>query len=200
MAGLSRTSVANSSLMLGATPVLVALLSAMLGIDRIGRLHWVGAALSMTGIYLVVGTGFSLGSHGATGDLLMIAAVCCWAIYTIGARPADDAPLAGRRDWHLDDDRDADVPAAGVAQPARAALERDHRLGVGRADLLGRVRPVHLVHDLVRRGPATRQRADFHLLQFRAHRRHADGRRPYCTSRSVSARFWARRPSSPALP
>jgi drug/metabolite transporter (DMT)-like permease len=87
MAGLSRTSVANSSLMLGVTPVLVALLSAMLGIDRIGKLHWVGAALSMTGIYLVVGTSFSLGSHGATGDLLMIAAVCCWAIYTIGAGP-----------------------------------------------------------------------------------------------------------------
>lgn len=87
IAGLSRTSVANSSLMLGATPVLVALLSALLGIDRIGRLHWAGAALSMTGIYLVVGKGFSLGSHGATGDLLMIAAVCCWAIYTIGARP-----------------------------------------------------------------------------------------------------------------
>ena len=58
MAGLSRTSVANSSLMLGATPVLVALLSALLGLERIGRLHWVGAALSLTGIYLVVGHGF----------------------------------------------------------------------------------------------------------------------------------------------
>jgi drug/metabolite transporter (DMT)-like permease len=87
MGGLSRTSVANSSLMLGATPVLVALLSAMLGLERIGRLHWIGAALSTTGIYLVVGQGFSLGSHGATGDLLMFAAVCCWALYTIGARP-----------------------------------------------------------------------------------------------------------------
>jgi drug/metabolite transporter (DMT)-like permease len=87
MGGLSRTSVANSSLMLGATPVLVALLSAGLGLEKIGRLHWAGAALSMTGIYLVVGKGFSLGSHGATGDLLMLAAVCCWAIYTIGSRP-----------------------------------------------------------------------------------------------------------------
>jgi drug/metabolite transporter (DMT)-like permease len=86
MAGLSRTSVANSSLMIGATPVLVALLSAGLGLERIGRLHWVGVALSMTGIYLVVGTGFSLGSHGAIGDTLMIVAVCCWAIYTIGSR------------------------------------------------------------------------------------------------------------------
>ena len=87
MAGLARTSVANSSLMIGATPVLVALLSALLGIERIGRLHWVGAALSLGGIYLVVGKGFSLGSHGALGDALMFVAVCCWAIYTIGARP-----------------------------------------------------------------------------------------------------------------
>jgi drug/metabolite transporter (DMT)-like permease len=87
MAGLARTSVANSSLMIGATPVLVALLSALLGVERIGRLHWVGAALSLGGIYLVVGKGFALGSHGALGDLLMFIAVCCWAIYTIGARP-----------------------------------------------------------------------------------------------------------------
>jgi drug/metabolite transporter (DMT)-like permease len=96
MAGLSGTSVANSSLMLGATPVLVALLSAMLGIERIGKLHWVGAALSMAGIYLVVGKGFSLGSHSATGDLMMMVAVFCWAIFTIGARPlmARHSPVA----------------------------------------------------------------------------------------------------------
>jgi drug/metabolite transporter (DMT)-like permease len=87
MGGLSRTSVANSSLMIGATPVLVALISAVLGIERIGRLHWIGAALSLTGIYLVVGQGFALGSHSALGDLLMFVAVCCWAIYTIGSRP-----------------------------------------------------------------------------------------------------------------
>ena len=87
MGGLSRTSVANSSLMLGATPVIVAVVSAGLGLERIGRLHWMGAALSMTGIYLVVGRGFSAGSHGASGDLMTFGAVCCWAVYTIGARP-----------------------------------------------------------------------------------------------------------------
>jgi drug/metabolite transporter (DMT)-like permease len=87
MGGLARTSVANSSLMLGATPVLVALISAALGLERIGHFHWIGAALSLIGIYLVVGQGFAFGSHGATGDLLMFAAVCCWAIYTIAARP-----------------------------------------------------------------------------------------------------------------
>jgi drug/metabolite transporter (DMT)-like permease len=96
MAGLSGTSVANSSLMLGATPVLVALLSALLGIDRVGTLHWVGAALSMSGIYLVVGRGFALGSHSAKGDLMMVVAVFCWAIFTIGARPlmARHSPVA----------------------------------------------------------------------------------------------------------
>ena len=87
MGGLSRTSVSNSALMIGMTPVLVAVLSAALRLERVGWLHWLGAGLSLTGLYLVVGQGFSLGSHGATGDLLMFAAVCCWAIYTIGATP-----------------------------------------------------------------------------------------------------------------
>jgi drug/metabolite transporter (DMT)-like permease len=96
MAGLSGTSVANSSLMLGATPVIVALLSALLGIDRIGTLHWLGAALSMSGISLVVGHGFSIGSHSAKGDLMMVVAVFCWAIFTLGARPlmARHSPVA----------------------------------------------------------------------------------------------------------
>ena len=87
MAGLARTSVANSALMLGLTPVLVAILAATLGLEGISRRHWLGAAISLTGIYLVVGQGFAPGSHGAAGDLLMAGAVCCWAIYTIGARP-----------------------------------------------------------------------------------------------------------------
>jgi drug/metabolite transporter (DMT)-like permease len=85
--GLARTSVANSSLMLAATPVVIALVSAALGIDRIGPLHWAGAAISVFGIYLVVGSGISFGGSELTGDLMMFAAVCCWAIYTLGARP-----------------------------------------------------------------------------------------------------------------
>jgi drug/metabolite transporter (DMT)-like permease len=84
--GLARTSVANSSLMLAATPVLVALINAVLGHERIGPLHWTGAALSMAGIYAVVGPGARLGGEHLTGDLMMVAAVCCWAIYTIAAR------------------------------------------------------------------------------------------------------------------
>lgn len=86
--GLAQTSVANSALMVAATPVLIALLSAALGQDRIGRWHWLGAALSLGGIYLVVGqAGQGAESSSLRGDLMMFAAVCCWAIYTLGARP-----------------------------------------------------------------------------------------------------------------
>ncbi len=85
-AGLSRTSVANSALMLAATPVLIALITAALGQERIAPLHWLGAALSMTGIYVVVGQGTHAGGS-LRGDLLMAVAVCCWAIYTLGSRP-----------------------------------------------------------------------------------------------------------------
>src|SRR5262245_61192378 len=85
--GLARTSVANSSLMLAITPVLIAAISAVLGHERIGRAHWIGAAVSTAGIYLVVGRGFRLGGAGLLGDALMFGAVVCWAIYTLGTRP-----------------------------------------------------------------------------------------------------------------
>jgi drug/metabolite transporter (DMT)-like permease len=84
--GLARTTVANSSLMLAATPVVIALLSAAMGQERISRLHWLGAALSIGGIYTVIGGGLTLGGSTMTGDLMMLAGVVCWAIYTLGAR------------------------------------------------------------------------------------------------------------------
>ena len=84
--GLARTSVANSSLILAATPVVIAIATAALGQDRIGLPHWAGAALSMAGIYIVIGRGFRLDRTALVGDLMMFGAVCCWAVYTIGSR------------------------------------------------------------------------------------------------------------------
>jgi drug/metabolite transporter (DMT)-like permease len=84
--GLALTTVANSSLLLAATPVVIALMSAPLGYERVGARHWIGAALSMLGIYIVVGRNVRLSGDGRTGDLLMVAAVICWAIYTLGSR------------------------------------------------------------------------------------------------------------------
>jgi drug/metabolite transporter (DMT)-like permease len=35
----------------------------------------------------VVGTGAEFGGSSLAGDLFTLAAVCCWAIYTVGSRP-----------------------------------------------------------------------------------------------------------------
>ena len=85
--GLARTSVANSSLMLATTPVVIAVASALLGHEKISRTHWLGAAISTAGLYLVVGAGLTLGGRRIVGDVMMFGAVCCWAAYTLGARP-----------------------------------------------------------------------------------------------------------------
>jgi len=87
MGGLSRTTVANSSLILGCSPVVITLLSAAAGHDRVGRWHWIGAALSAAGVYLIVGRGAAMSGASAQGDLLSLAALVCWSAYTVGARP-----------------------------------------------------------------------------------------------------------------
>jgi drug/metabolite transporter (DMT)-like permease len=77
--------VSNCALINGATPVVVAIASAALGRERITRLHWLGAATSAFGIYLVVGHGAAFGGTHLTGDLLVMASVSCWAVYSMGA-------------------------------------------------------------------------------------------------------------------
>ena len=83
--GVNLTSVSNAALIIGATPVAVALVSAGLGRERLGWMHWVGAAVSASGIYFVVGHSASFGGATLRGDLLMLLSVACWATYTIGA-------------------------------------------------------------------------------------------------------------------
>ncbi len=84
--GLDKTTVANSSLILGCSPVVVALLSASLGHERVRPMHWAGAALSVVGIYAVVGRGAHLGGATSVGDALTIAGLFCWGIYTVGVK------------------------------------------------------------------------------------------------------------------
>lgn len=84
--GLAATSVSNAALILAFTPVLIALIGAALGVERVTATQWIGAVLSLGGIYLVVGR-MSVNGSTLRGDLTMFAAVCCWAIYTLGSRP-----------------------------------------------------------------------------------------------------------------
>ena len=85
--GLAFTSVANGALIVAASPIVITLLSTVTGKERIGALHWAGTVLSFLGIYIVVGRGAHVNAASLRGDLMLLAAVFCWALYTIGARP-----------------------------------------------------------------------------------------------------------------
>jgi drug/metabolite transporter (DMT)-like permease len=86
LGAVARTTVANSALIFAFTPIVVALLTAGMGHERIPVTRWVGAVISLAGIYLVVGTARTAGAT-LFGDALAVGAMLCWALYTVGARP-----------------------------------------------------------------------------------------------------------------
>ena len=84
---LAYTTAANSSLLIAATPALVALFGAALGIERLTRAITGGVALALAGAALVVvARGVEVSSATFTGDMLALAAALCWAFYTLGVR------------------------------------------------------------------------------------------------------------------
>jgi drug/metabolite transporter (DMT)-like permease len=87
LGGLKRTSVANGSLIVGASPVAIALLSALAGHERVTALRWLGVLLALFGLYLVVGHRAEWSMESRLGDALMLASMLCWATYSVGAQP-----------------------------------------------------------------------------------------------------------------
>ena len=85
--GVAKTSVANASLIFGVTPIAVALLSSLAGHERIPWPRWVGAALSLCGLYFVVGAGVGLSVNSLAGDALVFVAMLCWSSYTVVSMP-----------------------------------------------------------------------------------------------------------------
>jgi drug/metabolite transporter (DMT)-like permease len=85
--GLAQTSVTNGALLVSSTPIVITLFSAVSGREHIGALHWAGTLLSLLGIYIVIGGGAHVSAATLRGDAMLVAAVVCWALYTIGARP-----------------------------------------------------------------------------------------------------------------
>ena len=87
LGGVKRTSVGNSSLITGSSPVVIALLTALAGHERIPRLRWAGVFLALLGLYFVVGHRAQWTAESRLGDLLMIASMLCWAAYSVAAQP-----------------------------------------------------------------------------------------------------------------
>jgi drug/metabolite transporter (DMT)-like permease len=87
LGGVKRTSVGNGSLIMGTTPVVVALLTAWTGHERVPPLRWLGAAISFAGLYIVVGQNVEWSADGHLGDLMVFASVVCWATYSVTSVP-----------------------------------------------------------------------------------------------------------------
>ena len=85
--GMSRTSVANASLIIGLVPMVVALTNAVLGLEKLSRAYWIGTAVSLVGMYFVVGVGAGVARASLVGDLLTFCAVLAWSAYTVAAKP-----------------------------------------------------------------------------------------------------------------
>jgi O-acetylserine/cysteine efflux transporter len=89
-AGITRTSVSHAALLVGATPVLVAVIAAV-GQRRVARpVAWVGFAVSLLGVGLVAASGTS--GITFTGDGLVLASLVFSASFTV----AQARLLAGR--------------------------------------------------------------------------------------------------------
>jgi len=87
---MSRTTAANTSFILSTSPVFVALLSRLLGIENIPWPTWTGIFISLGGLYLVISRmngGIAPGSAGAQGDAMIFAGTILWAGYTVFSKP-----------------------------------------------------------------------------------------------------------------
>ena len=74
-AGIERTSVSHASLIVGATPALVALTSVAFGRGKCGPVAWLGFALALAGVGIVAGGGGGAASPGGDGIVLLSVAI-----------------------------------------------------------------------------------------------------------------------------
>ena len=80
--GVEHTSVSHAAVVVGAVPLLVAVISAALGHGRVRARAWAGFALALGGIALVAGA--AGGGATASGDLLVLASAALSAAFIVG--------------------------------------------------------------------------------------------------------------------
>lgn len=84
--GLARGTATNTSLIISASPAVVAVLGAALGIERVTARARLGIALGIAGVALVVlaRPGAALHLQVSAGDAFSLGALFSWAVYTVG--------------------------------------------------------------------------------------------------------------------
>lgn len=91
--GLAYSRAGSASILLAGTPIITALLSSVLGHERVKPRVWLGLFCTVIGISLVVAFGSTerrAGENTLLGAALMFSASMTWAIYTVGSRSLVD--------------------------------------------------------------------------------------------------------------
>jgi drug/metabolite transporter (DMT)-like permease len=98
--GLNYVSGAVGGVIIGSSPVVTSVLSAMLIKDVPLRAIWAGALLSFAGVGVVSVAGFqSAGDQPLLGSTLVFLGVVSWALYSIGSRTIMDRMSALTVNW-----------------------------------------------------------------------------------------------------
>lgn len=88
--GLSLTSPGNSAVLLSTAPLWIVFISSVLHKEEIRRNVWIGMAVSLFGVLLIIfgsGKEVTFGSSGAGGDLITLAAAILWGLSTNLQKP-----------------------------------------------------------------------------------------------------------------
>jgi drug/metabolite transporter (DMT)-like permease len=87
--GLTLTTASNASLLLAITPIHVALLATLFGIERVHRKSAVGIAVALLGVFFVLKADLvnvRFGKATLVGDVFMLGTGVLWALFTIYAK------------------------------------------------------------------------------------------------------------------
>lgn len=89
MGALDRLPASRAALIIAMNPVITISISALVLKEKLSALRWLGVAIALSGVWIVVSHGdvMSIASAGVgMGELFMLCAVTSWALYTVIGR------------------------------------------------------------------------------------------------------------------
>jgi drug/metabolite transporter (DMT)-like permease len=84
--GLSHTTAFSAAILISLGPIFTMVFAAVLGLEQVHTVQWLGVACGFAGVALFVGEKLA-GGRPAFGDLLNLIGAACFAIYSIATRP-----------------------------------------------------------------------------------------------------------------
>jgi drug/metabolite transporter (DMT)-like permease len=81
------TTASTVALILGTTPVFVAVYASIAGLERVSRTFWLAAAISFAGVALIAGGSGGGFSSDVAGDLIALSTAATWGAYSVLIAP-----------------------------------------------------------------------------------------------------------------